>query len=89
MQKILTISIAAYNVEKYIRCALNSLLICEDLLNLLEIFVIDDGGSDSTLSIAKEYERKYPGIIYAVHKEAPRSRTISASTTCTNRTTPH
>lgn len=69
MQKILTISIAAYNVEKYIRCALNSLLICEDLLNLLEIFVIDDGGSDSTLSIAKEYERKYPGIIYAVHKE--------------------
>lgn len=67
-KKILTISIAAYNVEKYIRQALDSLLVPE-ILDDIEVFVIDDGGSDNTLSIAKEYENKYPNTFKAIHKE--------------------
>ena len=68
MEKILTVSIAAYNMEKYIRRALDS-LIDERIIHDLEVFVIDDGGSDSTLDIAKEYASKYPNSIFPVHKE--------------------
>ena len=67
MGKILTISVAAYNVENYIRDTLESLVIPE-LLDDLEIFIIDDGGTDKTLAIAKEYELKYPNTFHAIHK---------------------
>lgn len=68
MSKILTISIAAYNVERYIRKALDS-LIDESIINDLEIFVVDDGGTDGTLKIAQEYAKQYPQAIFPIHKE--------------------
>lgn len=68
MSKILTISIAAYNVESYIKDTLDSLVIPE-ILDDLEVFIIDDGGSDNTFSIAKSYEEKYPNTFHAIHKE--------------------
>lgn len=68
MEKLLTISIAAYNVEKFIRQTLDSLMIPE-IINDLEIFVIDDGGQDNTLSIAEEYAQKYPDSVFPIHKE--------------------
>lgn len=68
MDKILTISIAAYNVEKFLRSTLNSL--CEQtVIEDLEIFVVDDGSTDETLCIAQEYEKKFPDSFFAVHKE--------------------
>lgn len=66
--KTLTISIAAYNCEKTIAKALESLLVPE-IMDQLEIFVVDDGGKDGTLEIAKKYESQYPGVVFAVHKE--------------------
>lgn len=66
--KILSISVAAYNAEKYIERCLNS-FIDERILDAIEILVIDDGGTDRTLSIVKSYEEKYPSTIKAVHKE--------------------
>lgn len=68
MEKILTISIAAYNVEKYIKQTLDS-IVDEKLIDDLEVFVIDDGGTDHTLDIAKEYAVRYPNSIFPVHKE--------------------
>jgi len=68
MEKILTVSIAAYNVGKYIRLTLDSLMIPE-IMDKLEVFVIDDGGNDDTLSIANEYAEKYPETVFPVHKE--------------------
>lgn len=68
MGKILTISVAAYNVEKYIEDTLNSLVIPE-ILDDLEVFIIDDGGNDKTFSIAKRYEEKYPNTFHVIHKE--------------------
>lgn len=67
MNKVLTVSVAAYNVQNFIEKTLNSLLVknIEDL----EILVEDDGGTDNTASIVKEYENKYPGIVKLVHKE--------------------
>lgn len=66
--KILTISVAAYNVAPYIENALRSLCIPE-IIDDIEVFVVDDGGTDDTLKIAKEYEKKYPFSFHVVHKE--------------------
>ena len=68
MSKILTVSIAAYNVEKTIRQALDS-IVSEEIINDIEILVIDDGGKDSTMDIAKEYESRFPQSIKLVHKD--------------------
>lgn len=68
MSKLLTISIAAYNVEKTIEECLNSFLPCQHL-NELEILVINDGSKDRTVEIVSEYVKKYPGIIYLINKE--------------------
>lgn len=65
--KLLTISVAGYNVEKFIRQTLDS-LICKHI-DQLEVLVVDDGGKDNTLAIAQEYAERYPGCIIPVHKE--------------------
>lgn len=67
-QKVLTISIAAYNVANYIRETLDSLTAAKSI-DQLEIFVVDDGGQDETLAIAKDYQKKYPNSIFPIHKE--------------------
>lgn len=67
MNKLLTISIAAYNVSSYINDTLDSLIDAE-IIDYLEVFVIDDGGNDNTLEIAKEYENKFPNSIHTIHK---------------------
>ncbi len=68
MKKILTVSIAAYNAEKYIAQTLDSLLIPE-VIDKLEVFVVDDGGTDRTLEIAQKYAERYPDSIFPVHKK--------------------
>lgn len=67
MDKILTISIAAYNVEKYIEHTLSSLLIKN--LNKIEVLVIIDGGKDKTCEIAKKFEKQYPDTFRVIEKE--------------------
>ena len=68
MEKLLTVSVAAYNMEKYLRRTLESLAVPE-ILDALEVFVVDDGGRDASLAIAQEFERAHPGCFHAVHKE--------------------
>lgn len=68
MEKILTVSIAAYNVADYIRNTLDS-IITPGSIDALQILVVDDGGKDDTLKIVKEYEEKYPNSVFGVHKE--------------------
>lgn len=66
MKKNLTISIAAYNVEKYLDKTLKSLIVDR---NDLEVLIVNDGSKDKTLSIAKKYEKKYPNIFKVIDKE--------------------
>lgn len=68
MSKVLTISVAAYNVETYIRENLES-IVSSEAREDIEVLVVDDGGPDGTIEIAREFEAKYPGIVYAIHKE--------------------
>ena len=68
MEKLLTISIAAYNVEKYLEQVLNSCLV--DTANEdLDIIVVDDGSKDKTKKIAEKYQEKYPEFIRCISKK--------------------
>lgn len=68
--KLLTISIAAYRVEKYLPACIESMLVeDEDMLNRLEILVINDGSGEGINSIARRYEKKYPNVVRMIDKE--------------------
>lgn len=60
MEKLLTIVIPAYNMEKYLERCLNSLIIEEILSKYLEVIIINDGSKDKTLEIANQFVNKYP-----------------------------
>lgn len=68
MEKILTVSIAAYNVEDYLRECLDSFLE-KTVLEKCEVIIVDDGSTDNTGSIAKEYVEKYPQTYIYIKKE--------------------
>lgn len=64
-QKILSIGIAAYNMEKYLRRCIDSLLIPE--IDKLEIIIVNNASTDSTPEIAQEYYNKYPNSIKVIN----------------------
>jgi len=64
--KILTISVAAYNVFDCLAETLETVAIDDARL---EVLIIDDGSTDETLKVAKSFEKKLPGVFRAVHKK--------------------
>lgn len=65
-QKLLTVVVPSYNMEKYIKRCLGSLVVGgEDV----EVIVVNDGSTDSTLEIATEFKKIYPNIIKIINKE--------------------
>ena len=64
--KLLSVAIPCYNSQDYMAHAIESLLPGGDQV---EILVVDDGSKDRTAAIADEYEKRYPGIVRAIHKE--------------------
>lgn len=68
MNKILSISVAAYNVEKFIEQCLDS-FVNSPVIQDVEIIVTDDGSKDNTPAIVNEYAKKYPGSVILVLQE--------------------
>ncbi|MCR5204100.1 MAG: glycosyltransferase family 2 protein [Lachnospiraceae bacterium] len=66
-EKLLTISIAAYNVEQYIEQCLQSIVACK-YIDDIEVFVIDDGGTDKTAEVAEKYSSMFQNSINIVRK---------------------
>lgn len=64
--KLLSVTIPCYNSQDYMSHAIESVLACNEDI---EILIVDDGSSDDTYKIAKEYQEKYPDIVRAIHKE--------------------
>ena len=69
MVKLLTIIIPTYNMEKYLRRCLDSLLVSDENLALLEVLIINDGSSDASSAIGHSYESGYPGTFRVIDKE--------------------
>ena len=64
--KYITFAVPCYNSESYMEHCIESLLVGgKDV----EIILVDDGSRDNTAKIADKYEKKYPDIVRAVHKE--------------------
>ena len=59
--KLLTVSIAAYHVEDYLRETLDSFLIPE-VTDQLEVLIVNDGSGEGVNEIAREYEANYPDV---------------------------
>lgn len=68
MDKILTITIPAYNVEKYLDNTLSTIL-DEQILDEIEILIVNDGSNDKTKDIGRQYEKRYPQSIQLVNKK--------------------
>ena len=66
--KLLTISIAAYNVEEYLEQTLDSLN-DKRYLDEIEVLIIDDGSKDNTKRIALKYQELEPDTFRYIYKE--------------------
>lgn len=69
MNKILTIIIPTYNMEKYLHKCLDSLFVSDENMQQLEVLVVNDGSKDSSSSIGHDYEAKYPQTFRVIDKE--------------------
>lgn len=67
--KILSLIIPTYNMEKYLRKCLDSLNMGNEKMGDLEVLIINDGSKDSSLKIAHEYETKCPQTFRVIDKE--------------------
>ena len=47
MKKILTVSIAAYNMERFLKQALDSFVADKRTMDLLQVIIVNDGSSSS------------------------------------------
>lgn len=65
--KILSLIVPTYNMEKYLRRCLDSVT-RSDVPCSLEVVIVNDGSKDSSLEIAREYEKKRPDIVVVVDK---------------------
>ena len=53
--KILTIIIPSYNMEKYLPKCLGSLIVAREVMERIEVIVVNDGSTDRTSGIAHEF----------------------------------
>lgn len=69
MEKILSISIAAYNVENYIGETLESFVCEKQLMDKIEVIVVNDGSTDGTAEIINKYVEVYPDTFIQIDKK--------------------
>lgn len=70
MEKILTVCIPTYNMEKYLDKCLTSLIIEDkELMKQLEVLVVIDGAKDRSSVIAHSYQDRYPETFHVIDKE--------------------
>lgn len=69
MEKLLSIVIPTYNMEKYLDKCLTSLIIDDVIFNQLEVLVIIDGAKDRSSEIAHSYETRFNHVFRVIDKE--------------------
>ena len=68
MEKLLTVTVPAYNADRWLEYNLDSLLL-PSCLDMLEVLVVDDGSVDRTGEIADSYAARCPDTVRVIHKE--------------------
>lgn len=67
-EKILSIIVPSYNMEKYLPKCLGSLIVSPELMERLEVMVVNDGSKDRTSEIAHEFAAKWPNTFKVIDK---------------------
>ena len=68
--KVISFAIPCYNSAAYMDKCIKNLLALNSSADDVEILIVDDGSQkDSTLEIAKKWEKKHPTTIKAIHQE--------------------
>lgn len=57
MEYKITVIIPVYNMEQFLRQCLESVL--NQTIEMIEVIAVDDGSTDNSMSILKEYEKQY------------------------------
>lgn len=65
--KLLSIVVPTYNMEKYLPMCLDSVTDMR-ISDRLEVIVVNDGSTDRSLDIIRQYERKRPDLINVIDK---------------------
>lgn len=68
MEKLLTITIPSYNVEKYLETTIPT-FIDDEVLDDIEILIVNDGSRDNTAIIGEKLQKQYPGTVFLINKE--------------------
>lgn len=66
--KTLSLVVPVYNTEAYLRRCLDSVLL-EEVAAELEVIAVNDGSTDGSLSILREYQARYPEMLILIDKE--------------------
>ncbi|MCR4586645.1 MAG: glycosyltransferase [Lachnospiraceae bacterium] len=71
----ISVLITTYNLEKYIRQTLDSVVSQE--YDSFEVLVGDDGSADDTVAVVREYAGKHPGLIRIFEREREEGKAYS------------
>lgn len=70
MQKLLTIVVPVYKVERYINKCLDSLVLDNpSAMQEYEVIIVNDGTPDRSAEMSMEYVKRYPGTFRQIDKE--------------------
>lgn len=66
--KLLSFVIPAYNCQQFLNKCIESML-CPEVLEKLDIIIVDDGSTDETVLLARDYCRRYPQSVRLISQE--------------------
>lgn len=69
MDKVLSIIVPSYNMEKYLEKCLSSLILPPEQMPRLEVIVVNDGSKDRTSEIAHRFADLHTGSFVVIDKE--------------------
>ena len=76
---MVSVVMPVYNTEKYLRRSMNALLSQTLDKEDLEIIVVNDGSTDGSPEILREYQEKYPEVVKVFNKNNGGQATVPNS----------
>lgn len=64
-----SVVMAVYNVEPFLREAVDSLIAQNFGFEKIQLIMVDDGSTDGSGAICDEYAERYPDNVMVIHKE--------------------
>lgn len=66
-EKLLTLAVPTYNLEKYLPACLHSVT-APEVSDALEVIVVNDGSTDGSLAVMRDFEQRRPDVVRVIDK---------------------